>query len=300
LKDFVAVCFTDSTGTKRQVYVKGDAGPPVILLHELPGLTEETLSTARQLAAARYTVVVPLLFGQPGERATIGNARRICGNDQFACNEGDVTAPAVTWLRELAVCARREWPEGKGVGAIGMCLTGTFPVAMLRVPEVVAPVLCQPTLPFNRHNPLHFFGWLTDQRALALHPDDLEHARGKTTVPLLGIRYKGDGRCKKERFERLTRAFPNRFYRVDFPGRHHSTLVGDFCPDALTEVLAFFNHHLRSAPDACAPRFPFLSAHSLTEVTPEGCRGSASPAPQPHGNSSHLPTSTTERPCSSL
>jgi hypothetical protein len=119
-------------------------------------------------------------------------------------------------------------------------------------------------------------------------------------VPLLGIRYKGDGRCKKERFERLTREFPNRFYRVDFPGRHHSTLVGDFCPDALTEVFAFFNQHLRSQPDSCAPAFPFLSAHSLGEVTPEGCRGSAPTAGSRHGDSSHRQIVTDGRPCSSL
>lgn len=100
-----------------------------------------------------------------------------------------------------------------------MCLTGAFPIALLRAPEIVAPVLCQPTLPFNRRNPFHAFGWFTDQRALAVDPNDLRHAQTASTVPLLRIRYKEDRKCRKQRFERLTQAFPDRF--SPFHLRHH-------------------------------------------------------------------------------
>lgn len=270
---FTSLCFTDASGRAHRVYVAGASGPPVLLLHEVSGLTNQTLATARQLAAARYTAVVPLLFGEPGENKATRNIRRVCGDDRFACNRGHRTSPEVSWLRELARCARERWPDGKGVGVIGMCLTGAFPIPMLRAREVVAPVLCQPTLPFNRWNPLHAFGWLTDQRALAIDPADLAFAKTNTSMPLLGIRYRGDRKCRKERFERLTREFPDRFFRVDFPGRHHSTLVGDFCVDAFAEVLAFFNQYLRTTPDACVPRFPILAEHRVTEVTPSACRG---------------------------
>jgi len=298
---FTSLCFTDSRSVKHQVYTTGSDGPPVILLHELPGLTRETFATARQLADARYTVVVPLLFGQPGESSTFGNIREVCGREQFDCNEGEKTSPQVAWLRELARCARQRSPDGKGVGVIGMCLTGAFPIPLLREPAVVAPVICQPTLPFNRFNPLQAFGWFMDQSALAVDPEDLKHAREQRTGPLLGIRYKGDRKCQKKRFERLTSEFPNRFYRLDFPGQHHSTLVGDFCPDALLEVLAFFNDHLRTTPGACADRFPRLSQHSQTEVTPDACRGNAThhgadPTPRaetPWPTSKSSPTSCT-------
>ncbi|CAN5775784.1 hypothetical protein BH18ACI5_BH18ACI5_06690 [soil metagenome] len=274
LVGFTSMCFTDTTGAKHQIYVKGSAGPPVILLHEITGLTTPAVSTARQLADAGYTPIVPLLFGELEKSAPFRNMQRVCGDDKFACNRGERTSPEVQWLRQLSQCVRRTWPDAKGVGVIGMCLTGAFPIPMLRTPEVVAPVLCQPTLPFNRMNPLHAFGWFTDQRALAVHPDDLQHAKRATSVPLLGIRYKGDRKCQAKRFERLTKEFPDRFFRLDVPGRHHSTLAGDFCPDAFREVLSFFNQHLRTSPDSCSAPFPILSqANSLAEVTPSACRG---------------------------
>lgn len=86
LDGFTSVCFADVAGVRHQLYVTGSSGPPVILLHEISGLTNDTLATARQLAAARYTVVVPLLFGEPGTRATFRNMRKVCGDDGFACN----------------------------------------------------------------------------------------------------------------------------------------------------------------------------------------------------------------------
>jgi len=269
---FSSRCFTDAAGTAHQIYVKEAAGPPVLLLHEISGLTNTTLCTARQLADAGYTVIVPLFFGKPGDDTGLGSAKQICGDDQFACNRGAQTSPHVIWLRELAACVRQRWTAGKGVGAIGMCLTGAFPIAMLRAPEVVAPVLCQPTLPFSPRNLFHFFGWFTDQSALGLHPDDVKYAKEQTHMPILGIRYAGDRFCKTKRFERLTKEFPDRFYRLDVPGRHHSTLVGDFCPTAFAEVLAFFNQHLRSTPETGNATFPVRSKRSLTPVTPEGCQ----------------------------
>lgn len=269
---FTSMCFTDKAGAKHQVYVTGTSGPPVMLLHEITGLTTPTLETARQLADARYTVVLPLFFGEPGKRSGIGKASAICKDDQFSCIRAERTSPHVKWLRELASCARREWPDGKGVGVIGMCLTGAFPLAMLRAPEVVAPVLCQPTLPFGPRNIFHFFGWFLNSNALALDPEDVAYAKSSTQGPILGIRYRGDRLVKKKRFERLTREFPERFYRLDMPGRDHSTLVGDFCAEAFAEVLAFFNQHLRTTPESGAA-FPVRSRRSFTEVTPESCGG---------------------------
>ena len=43
---------------------------------------------------------------------------------------------------------QRHGPErGPGVGAVGMCFTGGFALAMMTEPSVVAPVLSQPSLP---------------------------------------------------------------------------------------------------------------------------------------------------------
>ncbi|MFX4466499.1 hypothetical protein ABTA69_20810, partial [Acinetobacter baumannii] len=59
------------------------------------------------------------------------------------------SSPIVDWLRALARSAHAEC-GGRGVGALGMCLTGGFALAMMTEPAVVAPVLSQPSMPVGR------------------------------------------------------------------------------------------------------------------------------------------------------
>ena len=54
----------------------------------------------------------------------------------------------IAWLRALAA-AEHERCGGPGVGAIGMCFTGGFALAMAVDDRMVAPVLSQPSLPFG-------------------------------------------------------------------------------------------------------------------------------------------------------
>lgn len=269
-RGFESRCFTDSRGVAHTVFIAGTNGPPVLLLHELPGLIDADLAAARRFACEGFRLVVPLMFGEPGGTGDWRRfMREVCGKDRFACREGDITSPEVAWLRELAAYSAREWPEGNGAGVIGMCLTGAFPLAMLREPSVVAPVLLQPTIPFHWHS---WLPWFTDNRALGVSRDDLAHAKTRSDVPLLGIRYRGDWRSRHDRFDRLSREFPDRFHRLDLPGRHHSTIGGDFCEAAFLEVLSFLNQRLRRTPDPALP-FPTLSRLSPKEVTPGGgCR----------------------------
>lgn len=269
LPGFESFCFKSGDLT-RQVYVSDRGGPPVVVLHELPGLIDPDLAFARCLSDAGYTVIAPLLFGEPGgEGAAFKYYRQICGGDRFACNRGEVTSPEVKWLMALVRDARGRWPAGKGVGVVGMCLTGAFPLAMLREPLVVAPVLCQPTVPFNS------FSWLRvfrDKDALGISPSDLDHVKTQTNMPILGIRYTGDWRCPRQRFARLTEELKDRFFRLDLEGKHHSTLGGDFSQEALLEVLAYFNVRLRQTPDECAGTFPRRSkSNSHDEVRVQDC-----------------------------
>ena len=57
------------------------------------------------------------------------------------------TSPIAGWLRSLARELHAEL-GGPGVGALGMCFTGGFALAMMVDEAVVAPVLAQPSLPF--------------------------------------------------------------------------------------------------------------------------------------------------------
>jgi dienelactone hydrolase len=130
------------------VYRAG-TGPAVIVIHEIPGIHPGMLTFAQRLLAAGYTVYLPSLFGRPGEPFGAGpllrSVLRVCVSREFAIL-ADRTSPVVTWLRALAAKAYRDC-GGPGVGAIGMCLTGGFALAMAVEPAVLAPVVSQPGLP---------------------------------------------------------------------------------------------------------------------------------------------------------
>ena len=56
--------------------------------------------------------------------------------------------PVTEWLRALAADLHSRC-GGPGVGAVGMCFTGGFGLAMMADPSVIAPVLSQPSVPLG-------------------------------------------------------------------------------------------------------------------------------------------------------
>jgi dienelactone hydrolase len=145
---------------------------------------------------------------------------------------------------------------GHGVGVVGMCLTGAFPVALLQSPAVKAAVACQPTVPFNLGT---YFGLFTDKSGLGIDDATLAAAKTRSAAPILGIRYANDPLCTKARFRRLTDEFGGRFYRMDLTGRGHSTLGKHLCAIADGEVKRFLNATLRNPPASGVGTFPFAS-----------------------------------------
>src|SRR4029078_10471122 len=90
----------------------------------------------------------PQRSGTPGAAfnpRSMGSAlRQVCVSSEFTKLATGVTAPIATWLRSLA----REPPSelgGPGVGALGMCFTGGFALAMMVDDAVAAPVVAQPS-----------------------------------------------------------------------------------------------------------------------------------------------------------
>src|ERR1700754_3239566 len=152
LAEYEKFDFDDGRWT-RPVYRRG-SGPAVIVIHEVPGLHPEVIRFADSVAAAGMTVFCPKLFGVAGRPAAHpGSALTmlagICIRREFNVWAGGKSSPIVDWLNALARKAHAEC-GGKGVGAVGMCFTGGFALAMMTEPSVVAPVLAEPSLPAGR------------------------------------------------------------------------------------------------------------------------------------------------------
>jgi dienelactone hydrolase len=122
----------------------------VIVIHEIPGITPAVLEFAEDVVSRGFTVVMPSLFGRAGAESTVFETARsiasVCVSREFTMFALGRTTPVATWLQSLAAELHREL-GGPGVGAVGMCLTGGYALAMLADAPVAAPVLAQPASP---------------------------------------------------------------------------------------------------------------------------------------------------------
>lgn len=215
-------------------------GPGVVVIHEIPGMTPEVIAFAQEVVDRGYTVVMPDLFGVPGEPATAGAMARsmakVCVAGEFTTMALGKTTPIAGWLRALARDVHTD-VGGPGVGALGMCFTGGYALAMMVEPAVVAPVLAQPATPFA----------VGRKRAadLGLSPEDLAvvKKRAEAGCPVLGLRFEGDP-AVGTRFGTLRRELGDAFIALEFPGRQHSTLTAHRQQEGIDRVLDFFDERL--------------------------------------------------------
>jgi dienelactone hydrolase len=256
LDDFERSEFT-AEGATRTVYRTG-AGPAVIVISEIPGITPNVARFARMVAGIGCTAVMPSLFGEDGRAPTVPYAlqsiSKACVSREFTVLALNRTSPVTTWLRALAR-AEHERCGGPGVGAVGMCLTGGFALAMMVDDVVVAPVLSQPSLPFpvNRAH----------RQALGISDTDVDRVveRVAAGVCVLGVRFTGDKTSPPERFAALRELLGDGFVGVELdssPGNPyghrkgaHSVLTEDLddrpgtpTRQALDQVLDLFRSRL--------------------------------------------------------
>lgn len=204
-------------GQTRTVYRAGN-GPAVIVMAEIPGITPQVAAFAGKVAETGFSVYMPQLFGTPMEPMTPVSALKtlgkICIRREFALLSANRSSPIVGWLRALARQAHAEC-GGPGVGAVGMCLTGNFGLAMMMNAPVIAPVLSQPSLPG---------GVLPSQRrGLHASPRELAAAHEKIEregARILGLRFKGDPLCPGARFKALREEFGDAFEAIEIDNRH--------------------------------------------------------------------------------
>lgn len=248
-------------GIERTVYTCGD-GPAVIVMAEIPGITPPVADFARRVAARGHTVYLPSLFGDDGAARSPAQllkvAPRLCVSAQFRALATRTTAPVIEWLRALARQAHLDC-GGPGVGAVGMCFTGGFALAMAADPALIAPVLSQPSLPLGPGASRRADPGCSDADLLAV----MERARDEHLC-VLGLRFTDDPFVPAERFASLRRALGDAFIGIEIdssPGnpwghhrRAHSVLTEDLVEEegqptheALVAVLDFLDERLGTA-----------------------------------------------------
>jgi dienelactone hydrolase len=258
LEGFTRTTFTHE-GKTRDVYRIG-SGPAVIVIAEMPGITPKVAEFGRKVADLGCTAVLPHLFGVPGKGQTVGHVASsilpACVSREFACFATRKTSPITVWLRALAREMHAEC-GGPGVGAVGMCFTGGFALAMMVDDVMLAPVLSQPSLPFaltKKH-----------RRDLGISDDDLAQVKARCAAEpelrLLGLRFTHDRLSPPERFQHLKEELGDQFVAVEIdssadnphghPKAAHSVLTehlqdepGTPTRDALDKVLALFRDKL--------------------------------------------------------
>ena len=111
LATFEKYSFTDG-GFTHDVYRKG-AGPVVVVITEMPGISPMVVGFADRVAALGLTVVLPDLFGDAGKDPeamgrigmTAYGARTllsVCISKEFSVFAAGKSSPVVDWLRAQA------------------------------------------------------------------------------------------------------------------------------------------------------------------------------------------------------
>lgn len=269
LSDFERTTFR-SGGTTRTVFRQG-TGPAVIVIAEMPGISPKVLEFARRVSAIGCTAVLPHLFGVPGRdpdpgvlgkgkatRNMLSSIVPACISREFAVLATGKTSPVVTWLRALAADEHGRC-GGPGVGAVGMCFTGGYALAMATDDRLLAPVLSQPSMPITvtaKH-----------KRSIDISPDDLRIVKQRCAndgLQVLGLRFKSDKFVPAERFEFLREQLGEAFVAVELEDAAanpdstmapHSVLTehlidepGQPTRQALDQVLDLFRTRLLGAP----------------------------------------------------
>ncbi len=257
LDDFEASTVTHA-GLTYDVYISG-TGPAVIVMPEIPGITPKVADFARAVRDRGLTVYVPSLFGTPGRPASVPylakSFAKACIAKEFTSFATNKASPVTAFLTALARDAHVAC-GGPGVGAVGMCYSGGFALAMATDPSVIAPVASQPSLPLG----------LLPSRKRATGLSETEAAilvqRAQTDgLCALGLRFSHDSLVPTERFVALRELLGDSFLSVELDSSKgnpdnnksaaHSVLTEDLQTDpghptqqTLTTVLDFLTDRL--------------------------------------------------------
>jgi len=241
-REFIAPSATGDS-IKHDVYELGQ-GKVCVIIQELPGIGQETLSLADTFVERGYKVVLPHLFGPLGKTSVAGNLFRVfCMRKEFSVFAKNQTSPIVNWLKALCANVKQE-NNVKGVAVIGMCLTGNFAITLMAEDAVLAGFSSQPSMPFLTQDALH----MSDEEVITIK------AKLDEVGPMHCGRFKKDKLCTAQKFDLIRRKFNDEKERIilhELPGKGHSILTLDFVDEighptkqALDEVMTYFDSQL--------------------------------------------------------
>jgi dienelactone hydrolase len=206
-------------------------------LPELPAVSSSLLDLGERLEEAGYTVYIPVLWGSEWDDATqkgLTNKRAfsLSFDPRFKGLCGSADRPAVHEVARFCRYLMDGPHRGQHLGMIGNCLTGNFPIAVAaEVPELVAPILSQPAIPF--FDPSHPGLTRTQITALKARTHDTAHP----PLQIVGFRFAGDQVSPEPRFQTyhdffcdsfLPYVIPTRLYvdQDQLPLHAHTVLTG--------------------------------------------------------------------------
>ncbi len=209
----------------------------ILLMHELGGISPETVKFAESLDGVRsptdgtplhpgFDVYVPAMFGRfrqteegpAGRRlaAIVGTAQMMCVRSEYRAMASKSSSPIAGWMRALSRDIGAQ--TGHNIGVVGMCLTGGVVFSMVWDPIVEAAVSAQPSLPF-----------LGARTETTVSDEDFA-ASAATGKNARALHFKDDVICDPDRVEKLREDWQDKgggssLVQRTFPGKGHATLT---------------------------------------------------------------------------
>ncbi|MEP4197033.1 MAG: dienelactone hydrolase family protein [Aliishimia sp.] len=234
----------DDMGSEMElpVYVSKHGTKPLIVLHELPGMSPTFVEYCSKMAGEGFKVYMPLLFKSPGTQMGDLASAAFCLSREFrrlfSAKDASGGRPFTAWLLELVQSVSDENPGAK-IGAVGMCMTGGFVIAAIAEPQVEAVAACQPSAPF-----------LFKIETLGLSDAERQMVRdgkeGKAIPCVKAYRFAQDSISREAHMQAAADLLGPSLERYpDLPGKGHSTLTTSTASEAVyQDVLSFLSNRI--------------------------------------------------------
>ena len=180
-------------------FTKSLKRPPVLVLHEFPALSSQTLEFAKHLSSQGFSVYVPVLFGNrrglTKGAAPLGTVVELATSPDWNVTVSQRRTSKISDELRLLCSDISERHGGAKIGVVGMCLTGALPIALMSEGCVAAPVVAQPSAPLLS---------LTANARASLSISDAElDAAAARGIDVLAVRYELDRISPKEKLDTL-------------------------------------------------------------------------------------------------